>query len=133
MKRFWPRRGARPRASTRSADGSNGTATHRHPDEAIHINLRAGRAPGHAQATVLRASVLARLLGIRLLRLDADIAIVPAEYGPGTIVEPPRQAIEARALADGTGDLREAQKLLAHASRTLNETTRVSRSPSTDA
>lgn len=97
------------------------------------MHLPASRARGHAQGTVLRASVLARLLGIRLLRLDADIAIVPAEFGSGDIVEPPRRVVEARALADGTGDLREAAKLLAHASRTLNETSRASRSPSTDA
>lgn len=58
---------------------------------------------------VVRASVHANLLGIRLLRLEADIAIAPVRGG----------------AALPHGDLRTARELLAHASRTLESSSRV--------
>ena len=58
---------------------------------------------------VVRASVRANLLGIHLLRLEADIAIAPVDRrGPPVPVT--------------TGTLNEAAQLLARASRTLDAT-----------
>jgi hypothetical protein len=64
-----------------------------------------------SQGAVIRASVLARLLGIRLLRLEADIAVVPAvpwPSGPGTAAGAPT-----------TAALDTAAALLRRASRTI--------------
>jgi hypothetical protein len=71
---------------------------------------------------VIRASVLARLLGIRLLRLEADISLVPADLAPSSTVGPSPHVVTSSAATDGSRDLTDARELLAHASRTLNET-----------
>jgi hypothetical protein len=68
-----------------------------------------------SQGSVIRASVLARLLGIRLLKLEADIALVPASFGA---VDP----APARIGTVVTGDLGTAAALLTRASRTLEAT-----------
>ena len=65
------------------------------------------------EGAVVRASVLARLLGIRLLRLEADIALLPASFQPADRHGP---------TPVPTGDLSQAAQLLAHASRTLDAT-----------
>jgi hypothetical protein len=70
----------------------------------------------------IRASILARLLGIRLLKLEADIAIVPGNVRPLPDVEARRGAIITVARPGVGGGLAEASALLAHASRTLDET-----------
>jgi hypothetical protein len=70
---------------------------------------------------VIRASVLGRLLGIRLLRLEADITLVPADLGPST-VGPSTRVVTSSTTTDGTGGLTDAVALLALASRTLDET-----------
>jgi hypothetical protein len=70
---------------------------------------------------VIRASVLGRLLGIRLLRLEADITLVPADLGSST-VGPSHRVVTSSATTDGTGGLTDAVALLALASRTLDET-----------
>ena len=70
---------------------------------------------------IIRASVLGRLLGIRLLRLEADITLVPADLGSSTVGPSPR-VVTSSATTDGTGGLTDAVELLAHASRTLDET-----------
>jgi hypothetical protein len=57
---------------------------------------------------LVRASVRARLLGLPLLKLNADVALIPAEVARPTAV----------VAADGT--LTDAAELLAHASRTLD-------------
>ena len=64
---------------------------------------------GLVTPVVVRASVRANLLGIRLLRLEADIAVAPVRGG----------------AALPHGDLRTARELLAHASRTLESSSRV--------
>jgi hypothetical protein len=71
---------------------------------------------------VIRASVLGRLLGIRLLRLEADISLFPADLDSSSTVSPSTRVITSSATTDGTRDLTAAVALLAHASRTLDET-----------
>jgi hypothetical protein len=73
---------------------------------------------------VIRASVLGRLLGIRLLRLEADISLVPADLGSST-VGPFPGVVTGSAAMDGSRDLTDARELLAHASRTLDETSHI--------
>ena len=59
--------------------------------------------------------MLARLLGLRLLRLEADIAVVPAAYDSRR-----RGNLSGRAVARArSADLSDAEQLLARASRTL--------------
>jgi hypothetical protein len=71
---------------------------------------------------VIRASVLGRLLGIRLLRLEADISLVPADLGAFSTVGPSAHVVTSSATTDGTGGLTDAVALLAQATRTLDET-----------
>jgi hypothetical protein len=73
---------------------------------------------------VIRASVLGRLLGLRLLRLEADISLVPADLASSSTVGvgPSTGVVTRSATADGSRDLIDARALLAHASRTLDET-----------
>jgi hypothetical protein len=71
---------------------------------------------------VIRASVLGRLLGIRLLRLEADITLVPADLGSSSTVGPSTRIVTRFATPDGSRGLTDAVELLAHASRTLDET-----------
>ncbi len=74
-----------------------------------------------SQGLVIKAAVVARLLGIRLLTLRADIAVLPAppeRTDPG----PMRRSLNgeasgslaeaARALEAGASDLRAARELL---------------------
>jgi hypothetical protein len=91
MNRFWRQRGGRRIDWT-------GTPTVRTGDRLSH-------------GSVIRASVLARLLGIRLLKLEADIALVPADFGPAD-----RRPWNGAVV---TGDLVTASALLARATRTL--------------
>jgi len=103
---------------------------------------------GSGRVMLVRASVLARLLGIKLLRLEADVAVIPDvapagavpspvespdRPGSATIVEqapstaaPLPPAMPAHPVpplpagpAGGSGDLAEAQELLNGANRTL--------------
>jgi hypothetical protein len=71
---------------------------------------------------VIRASVLGRLLGIRLLRLEADITLVPADLGLSSTVGPSTRVVTNSATPGGTRGLTDAAELLAQASRTLDET-----------
>jgi hypothetical protein len=71
---------------------------------------------------IIRASVLARLLGIRLLRLEADISLFPADLAPSSTVGPFPRVVTGSAAMDGSRDLTDARELLAHASCTLDET-----------
>lgn len=58
---------------------------------------------------VVRATVRARLLGLPLLRLDADVTVRPADVVQGRAV-----------VAVIDGDLTDAAQLLADATRTLD-------------
>ena len=66
--------------------------------------------------------MLGRLLGIRLLRLEADISLVPADLGSSSTVGPSPRVVTSSPTTDGTGGLTDAVALLALASRTLDET-----------
>jgi hypothetical protein len=71
---------------------------------------------------VIRASVLGRVLGIRLLRLEADISLVPADLGSSSTVGPSAAVVTRSATTDGSRGLTDARELLARATRTLDET-----------
>ena len=109
MSRIWRRRSARRSGWTSTADGWSSAAT---SQGGTH-----GVAP-----VIIRASVLGRLLGIRLLRLEADISVFPADLGSSSTIGPSPRIVTSSATTDGTGDLTDAVALLAHASRTLDET-----------
>jgi hypothetical protein len=61
------------------------------------------RRRGRADATLIEASVTARLLGMRLLTLDAKVALVPADV---TIAGPRSREAVARAPALTSGNSR---------------------------
>jgi hypothetical protein len=84
-----------------------------------------------SEGSIVRASVLARLLGIRLLRLEADILLVPARVEgsaeaelTGRVVSGQlagnRAPVDQVPMNDARG-LRDAQHLLQRAARTLEE------------
>jgi hypothetical protein len=78
MARLSRRRGRRAATSTKWAGGWNSSATAWLPATANHD--RAER-----DGEILHASVLARLLGIRLLRLDAEVMWRPAYTHRGDV------------------------------------------------
>jgi hypothetical protein len=93
--------------------------------------ITSDRRRGQTSATLVQASVTAHLLGLRLLTLDAKVALVPADV---TVVAPPaREPVaapraseissgRARGRADGAGEHRGG---LADAVRNLDEGARV--------
>jgi hypothetical protein len=109
MSRIWPGRSARRSGWTSTAESWSSSATSQHGKHGV-------------SPVVIRASVLGRLLGIRLLRLEADITLVPADLGSSSTVGPSTRVVTSPATPGGTGGLTEAVALLAHASRTLDET-----------
>ena len=109
MSRIWRRRSARRDGWTSAAEGWSGSATSQRGEHGV-------------SPMVIRASVLGRLLGMRLLRLEADISIVPADLGSSSTIGPSPRIVTSSATTDGTGGLTDAVELLAHASRTLDET-----------
>jgi hypothetical protein len=109
MSKIWPGRCARRPGWTSAAEGWSGSA--------ISQRGRYGVAP-----VVIQASVLGRLLGIRLLRLEADISLFPADLGSSSTVGLSPRVVTSSATTDGTGGLIDAVELLAHAARTLDET-----------
>jgi hypothetical protein len=85
--------------------------------EQTEIDLRPMRPAPRGRLSdglVVEASVLARLLGLRLLRLEARIAFVPTDFGGGRSED--LGTPQAR-----RGCLNDAVSLLAHASQTLVE------------
>jgi len=109
MSRIWWRRSARRDGWTSAAEGWSGSATSQRGKHGV-------------SPMVIRASVLGRLLGIRLLRLEADISLFPADLGSSSTVGLSPRVVTSSATTDGTGGLTDAVALLAHASRTLDET-----------
>jgi hypothetical protein len=106
---IWRRGSARRDGWTSTPEGWSGSATSQ-------------RGTRGASPVVIRASVVGRLLGIRLLRLEADISLFPADRGSSSTVGPPSRVVTSSATTDGTGGLTDAVALLALASRTLDET-----------
>lgn len=109
MSSYRRRRSARRDGWTSTAEGWSSSATSQRGKHGV--------AP-----VVIRASVLGRLLGIRLLRLEADISLFPADLGSSSTVGPPPRVVTGSATTNGTRGLTDAVALLAHASRTLDET-----------
>jgi hypothetical protein len=109
MSRIWRRRSARRDGWTNTAEDWSGSATSQRGTHGV-------------SPVVIRASVLGRLLGIRLLRLEANISLFSADLGTSSTVGPPLRVVTGSATTDGTGDLTDTVALLALASRTLDET-----------
>lgn len=72
-----------------------------------------------ANGVVVEANVLARLLGMRLLRLEAHLVLTPAEVIPVNDPAPPASSYSGP-VQDGT--LADAIQLLSQASATLDTT-----------
>lgn len=109
MSSYWRRRSARRDGWTSTAQSWSSSATSQRGKHGV-------------SPVIIRASVLGRLLGIRLLRLEADISLFPADLGSSSTVGPSPRVVTSSATTDGTGGLTDAVELLAHASRTLDET-----------
>ncbi len=90
------------------------------------------RARRPSDGVLVEASIVARLLGIRLLTLDATVALVPADVTPRTSsraaspawtpprpasVPPARSDATGRGLADAVRSINEGAELLAEARR----------------
>ncbi len=95
---------------------------------------RFGREANLSHGVVVDASILARLLGIPLLRLDAHIDMVPADSDPiagaveryttVSMTESTALPIAGGMVAGSTATLADAAELLRYASRTLGEVRR---------
>lgn len=102
------------RSSSSTAHGRRGRFE---PDSRIRVTA----AERLSQGSVVRASVLARLLGIRLLRLEADIFLVPARVERSGPADLTGRVVSGQAPVNDARGLRDAQKLLRRAARTLEE------------
>lgn len=115
MARLWRRRRSRrDRNGWRASDVADLV---QRPIAGEYFTVRAAPGGRLSEGLVVDASILARLLGIRLLRLNAHITFVPASPA---ISLPASSA----ALVVGPGGLDDALDLLAHATRTLDDVTR---------
>jgi hypothetical protein len=81
-----------------------------------------------SQGVLVEGSILARLLGMRLLRLEATVVLTPADVrtstgarraarGPSSASPPRRSGGPRRGLADAARDIDEGARLLAQARR----------------
>ena len=92
------------------------------------VTVRDDRDRGIDGATVVRAVVHARLLGLRLLTLDARVVVAPTEAEPGAL-DPiiPAPLVLDREPApppSADGGVTRARELLAEGTHTLAQTTR---------
>ena len=89
--------------------------------------MRAGPGRTLSGGVVVEASVVARLLGLKLLRLKADVTLLPAtvEHVPVVAARaesyPDPAGVAAGTRRSDTGSLSDAVELLAHATRTLRD------------
>jgi hypothetical protein len=68
-----------------------------------------------SDGVLVEASILARLLGLRLLTLDVTLVLVPADVSaPSTV---PARPVPGRGLADAVRSISEGAELLAEARR----------------
>ena len=121
MSRFWRRRSGGQDDWAISEKSSISTAPDRRGRFEPDPRTRVTAAERLSQGSFVRASVLARLLGIRLLRLEADIILVPArveESGPADLAG---RVVSGQAPVNDARGLRDAQQLLRRAARTLEE------------
>jgi hypothetical protein len=98
MSKIWPGRSARRDGWTSTAEGWSGSATSQRGKHGV-------------SPVIIRASVLGRLLGIRLLRLEADISLFPADLGSSSTAGPSPRVVTGSATPGGTGGLTEAVEL----------------------
>jgi hypothetical protein len=84
------------------------------PVEGEYLAVRAVPGGRLSNGLVVDASILARLLGLRLLKLDAHITFLPANYA----IHVPSPSAAWSALPGGLDD---AVDLLGHARRTLDQ------------
>jgi hypothetical protein len=79
-----------------------------------------------SQGVLVEGSILARVLGLRLLRLEATVVLTPADVKtstgprraarrPSSASPPRRSAVPRRGLADAARDIDEGARLLAQA------------------
>jgi hypothetical protein len=93
-----------------------------------------GPAASLSHGTAVEASILARLLGIPLLRLDAHIDMVPIDgdpvvgrvqrYSTAPMIELSALSVSSGTSAASSGTLADAAQLLEHASRALGDVRR---------
>jgi hypothetical protein len=72
-----------------------------------------------SHGSLVRASVVARLFGMRLLRLNAEVLLIPARVDEPGPAGPTGRVVSGYLPMDGARGLREAQQLLRRATRTL--------------
>lgn len=73
-----------------------------------------------SDGVVVRASLVARLLGLKILRVEGDVTLLPAQISTLSYGEPITPVPADGFTYDGT--LRDAAGLLARASKTIRET-----------
>ena len=99
---------------------------------ALDRELAPDRSRRGGDATLVAASIAARLLGVRILTVDAKVALVPAELrvtpppvGRRAADTPARPSPDRRAPADSSGHrLADAVRTLDEGARLLAETRR---------
>lgn len=96
------------------------TAWSNDPFRALEVVARPDARKSLSEGAVVKASLVARLLGLRLLSIDADVILLPAEAAPVRHVESLTRPAWDGAGREGTLD--DAAGLLARASRTIRET-----------
>jgi hypothetical protein len=120
----WPPSRRRVPESLRCGARGKGPGTIREAREGGALRTRVVVAPSRTRLSggaLVEASILARVLGLRLLTLDATVAIVPADVARPS--EPPprptssRSPAVGRGLADAVQSINEGAKLLADARR----------------
>ena len=94
------------------------------PDRAV-LTVAPDRHRRLSQGVLVEGSILAHLLGLRLLRLEATVVLMPADVNTSTgprpaarqsSHSPPRRSTRPRrGLADATRDIDEGARLLARA------------------
>jgi hypothetical protein len=94
------------------------------------VPLARGVAPDRrrrrSDATLVEASVTARLLGLRILRLDATVALVPAGVSVATPADPDRAPLApARSSGNSRGRAGAVGHRLTDAVRNLDEGARL--------
>jgi hypothetical protein len=100
------------------------------PSRPVALSAAGHRTRHPTDGLLVEASIVARLLGIRLLRLDATVAVVPADVparpssARASPAAPPRPAVPptqsgamGRGLADAVRSINEGAELLAEARR----------------
>ena len=70
-----------------------------------------------SDGVLVEGSILARLLGIKLLTLDATIVVVPADVAAPSPAPPPRRPAAGTGLASAVKSINEGAELLAEVRR----------------